>query len=184
LAHQWFGNLITAKSGEHHWLQEGFATYFAALSDKNILGTDHFYFKMYETANQILQSEKTDTIPVMNPKASSLSFYQKGAWALFYLNEKIGDVKFDLIIKNYLKKYAFKNVTTQDFFNEIEKVTPFNTKEFEKKWLKSNQFPKEDALLILNKNPNIKDYLNILELYPVSSCPAQLTRGPSRLKTK
>jgi aminopeptidase N len=26
---QWFGNLITAESGKHHWLQEGFATYYA-----------------------------------------------------------------------------------------------------------------------------------------------------------
>jgi aminopeptidase N len=24
LAHQWFGDLITAESGKHHWLQEGF----------------------------------------------------------------------------------------------------------------------------------------------------------------
>ena len=29
LAHQWFGNFITAQSGKHHWLQEGFATYYA-----------------------------------------------------------------------------------------------------------------------------------------------------------
>jgi len=27
LAHQWFGDLVTAKSGKDHWLQEGFATY-------------------------------------------------------------------------------------------------------------------------------------------------------------
>lgn len=165
LAHQWFGNLITAQSGEHHWLQEGFATYFAVLSDKNILGEDYFYFKMYENANKIMQSEKTDTIPVMNAKASSLSFYQKGAWALFELNEKIGNEKFDLAIKNYLKKYAFKNVTTQNFLDEIKKVTNFNTKDFENKWLKSNKFPKEDALLILSKNEKIKEYLKILELY-------------------
>ncbi|MGL5113535.1 MAG: M1 family aminopeptidase, partial [Flavobacterium sp.] len=34
LAHQWFGNMITAKSSQHHWLQEGFATYFALLAEK------------------------------------------------------------------------------------------------------------------------------------------------------
>jgi aminopeptidase N len=32
LAHQWFGNLVT-ESGKHHWLQEGFATYYALLAE-------------------------------------------------------------------------------------------------------------------------------------------------------
>jgi aminopeptidase N len=34
LAHQWFGNLVTAESGKHHWLQEGFATYYALLAER------------------------------------------------------------------------------------------------------------------------------------------------------
>ena len=34
LAHQWFGDLVTEKSGSHHWLQEGFATYYAYLAEK------------------------------------------------------------------------------------------------------------------------------------------------------
>ncbi|HZJ19501.1 MAG TPA: M1 family metallopeptidase, partial [Pricia sp.] len=33
LAHQWFGNLVTEKDGNHHWLHEGFATYYAYLTE-------------------------------------------------------------------------------------------------------------------------------------------------------
>src|SRR5690606_11189354 len=42
LAHQWFGNLVTETSGTHHWLQEGFATYYALLDEKNIFGEAHY----------------------------------------------------------------------------------------------------------------------------------------------
>jgi aminopeptidase N len=78
LAHQWFGDLVTAQSGKHHWLQEGFATYYAALAEREIYGDDYFYSKLYETAQQIKYASRTDTIPVLNEKASSLSFIKRG----------------------------------------------------------------------------------------------------------
>jgi aminopeptidase N len=93
LAHQWFGDLVTAQSGKHHWLQEGFATYYAALAEREIYGDDYFYSKLYETAQQIKYASRTDTIPVLNEKASSLSFIKR-AWALFALREAIGDQAF------------------------------------------------------------------------------------------
>ena len=31
LAHQWFGNWVTSKNSENHWLHEGFATYYSWL---------------------------------------------------------------------------------------------------------------------------------------------------------
>jgi aminopeptidase N len=63
-------------SGKHHWL-EG-ATYYAALAEREIYGDDYFYSKLYETAQQIKYASRTDTIPVLNEKASSLSFIKKG----------------------------------------------------------------------------------------------------------
>jgi aminopeptidase N len=90
LAHQWFGDLITAKSGKHHWLQEGFATYYALLAEQSVFGEDYFSWKMYEMAERLQQNAKTDTVPIMNEKASSLTFYQKGAWALHVLRENVG----------------------------------------------------------------------------------------------
>lgn len=77
LAHHWFGDLITAESSTHHWLQEGFATYYALLAERSIFGDDYFYAKLYDTAQQIKFASRTDTIPVLNAKASSLTFMKK-----------------------------------------------------------------------------------------------------------
>ncbi|WP_258931969.1 M1 family metallopeptidase [Flavobacterium oreochromis] len=133
LAHHWFGDLITAKEGKHHWLQEGFATYYALLAERHLLGETHFQFELLKYAEEIQNNSKKDTIPILNEKASVLSFYKKGAWALHYLKESIGENNFKKAVKAYLKKYKFKNVDTQDFLNEIKKVAPdFNIFEFKK----------------------------------------------------
>ncbi|MCA1965874.1 MAG: M1 family metallopeptidase, partial [Flavobacterium sp.] len=115
LAHQWFGDLITAQSGKHHWLQEGFATYYALLAERHLFGDDYFFEELNDYAEQLKRASKTDTIPVMNEKASSLSFYKKGAWALHVMREDIGPKNFQKAVKKYLKKYQYKNVNTDDF---------------------------------------------------------------------
>lgn len=156
LAHQWFGNLVTAESGKHHWLQEGFATYYALLAEKEIYGEDYFYAKLYESAQQLRFASRTDTIPVLNAKASSLSFYQKGAWALFILQENIGQKAFKKAVKMYLKKHSFQNVNTQDFFAEIRKVSHYDLDAFSKVWLENSSFNTLEANDLLNKNKAIK----------------------------
>lgn len=162
LAHQWFGDMITAKSGKHHWLQEGFATYYALLAEKKVFGDDYFHHQLYKTAIQLRNAAKTDTIPVMNEKASSLTFYQKGAWALHVLREAIGENAFKKAVKNYLKKYKFKNVETDDFLAEISKVSDFDTQSFKEKWLEKSGFEYHEAIgLLTKKNAFIAQYLEI-----------------------
>lgn len=164
LAHQWFGNLVTATESKHHWLQEGFATYFALLAEKQIYGDDYFYFKLYETAQQLKYASRTDTIPLLNAKASSLTFYEKGAWSLFVLHQEIGDKTFKKVIKNYLNKYAFQSVTTADFLNEIKKESNFDTENFSKVWLESTVFDTQKANELLLKNKNIKQLFEVEKL--------------------
>lgn len=164
LAHHWFGDLITAESSKHHWLQEGFATYYAALAERNIFGDDYFYSKLYDTAQQIKFASRTDSIPVLNPKASSLTFYEKGAWTLFVLHESIGDKAFKKAIKSYLKKYAYQTVNTEDFFNEIKKVSNFDLDKFQKTWLESTVFDTPTANALLSKNKTIQVRLEVDKL--------------------
>jgi aminopeptidase N len=156
LAHQWFGNLVTAESGKHHWLQEGFATYYALLAEKEIYGEDYFYSKLYESAQQLKFASRTDTIPVLNAKASTLTFYQKGAWALFVLQKEIGDKAFKKAVSNYLKKHAFKSVNTPDFFAEIKKVSRYDLDNFSKVWLENTVFNTQQANSLLLKNKAIQ----------------------------
>ena len=164
LAHHWFGDLITAESSTHHWLQEGFATYYAALAEREIYGDDFFYSKLYETAQQIKFASRTDSVPVLNAKASSLTFYEKGAWALFVLHESIGDKAFKKAVKSYLSKYAYQTVNTQNFFDEIKKVSDFDLDKFQKTWLESTAFDTPTANALLSKNKAIQIRLEIDKL--------------------
>ncbi len=161
LAHQWFGDLVTAKTGKHHWLQEGFATYYALLAERKIFGNDYFYYTMYKNSLLLRKEAKTDTIPILNEKASSYSFYQKGAWALFVISEAIGEKNFKKAIKNYLKKYQFKNVETADFLSEIAAVSDFDIIRFQKEWLEDYHFPTEQANDLLKKNESFRILIEI-----------------------
>ncbi len=177
LAHQWFGNLVTEKANEDHWLQEGFATYYALLAEKDIFGDDYYFWQLYQTAEQLKAlSDEGKGESLLNPKAISLTFYQKGAWALHILREKIGDKAFKTAIKNYLEKYKFKNVSTDDFLNEVRNVTETDISDFENNWLKQSAFQSEEVYQSLRKSPFIKKYFEVsaLRAIPFSDKKIQL----------
>lgn len=165
LAHQWFGNYVTARSGEHHWLQEGFSTYYALLAERMIFGDDHYYWKLFEAAEQLKAlSDKGKGEALLNPKASSLTYYQKGAWALHILNEKVGEKAFKEAVRNYLLNNAFGSVTTQDFLSEVEKTSGMDLSEFEANWLQQSAFQGTEALNSLKESAFLRNYMEIAAL--------------------
>lgn len=162
LAHQWFGNLVTETSGTHHWLQEGFATYYALLAEKDIFGEDHYYWQLYQYAQELLEQEKAGGgTSLLDPVSSSITFYKKGAWVLHILREQVGDKTFKLAVKNYLEKHQFKNVETNDFISEVEKTSGKGLSEFVKVWLESETFHNALVLESLKQSRFINDYLKV-----------------------
>lgn len=166
MAHQWFGNLVTAKAGKDHWLQEGFATYYALLAEREVYGTDHFYWQLYEMAEMITKDAKENkNTAVYSEKATTITYYQKGAWMLFYLSSQIGEANFNTVVKNYLNKYAFKNATTQDFLNEVTVVVSgFNVDNYKRNWLENKSFNTKDALFLIENSPLVRSYFEVLTL--------------------
>ncbi|MGH2666276.1 M1 family metallopeptidase [Flavobacterium sp.] len=167
LAHQWFGDMVTEVSGKDHWLQEGFATYYALLAEKELFGEDHFNYELLKIADELKAASKTDTIPILNGKASSLTFYQKGAWALHVLDENVGHKNFQKAVKNYVKKYQFKNVVTDNFLDEIKKVSSYDVDSFKKNWLERPGFNYDEATVLLNKNHLVKTYSDLRKLQDI-----------------
>ena len=163
LAHQWFGNLVTETSSEHHWLHEGFATFYAYLAEKDIFGEDYFYWRLLETAKALERFSGDDNGEALrNPNAGSLTFYEKGAWALVMLEDRIGEEAFKKGIQNYLNTYAFKNVTIPNFMDEMEKASNMALADFETVWLENTHFPYGEVVSFLKKkNTSIQTYFEL-----------------------
>lgn len=135
LAHQWFGNLVTAKNSDHHWLHEGAATYYQWLSERNLYGRDYFDWERYKAAQLVFSASLADTVPLGNGKAGSNRFYQKGAWVLYMLNQRLGRANFREMMKHFLTKYSYGVVTTDSLNESIKAVTGTGMPQFFEKWV-------------------------------------------------
>jgi aminopeptidase N len=177
LAHQWFGDLVTATSGEHHWLQEGFATYYALLAEKEVFGQDYFDFKLYNSAQDLKRQDLAGNgTSLLNPKSSSLTFYQRGAWVLYALRDKVGDIIFRDAVKSYLEKYQYANVKTSDFISEVETRYEKPLTEFVSKWIEANEFAFNDAVALL------KERSSFIQEYVMVDCEANSSKCEEYLK--
>ncbi|TRM75982.1 peptidase M1 [Sulfolobus sp. E5] len=128
LAHQWFGDLVTTKHWSNIWLNEGFATYFQALYYLHSRGENEFIYEMYMKLKDYLEEYKKYSRPIVigyykwGEELFDRHTYPKGALVLHTLRSYLGDSKFKLGIKNYLEKYKFSSVDTEDFRKAMEEV--------------------------------------------------------------
>lgn len=162
MAHQWFGNLVTEQSSAHHWLHEGFASYYALMAEKEIFGLPYFSWQLFNKA-QMLQSlsEEGEGEALTDPGASSITFYDKGAWAVAILRHKLGNDNFKKGVSTFLQKYAYRNVTIPDLLNTLEETSEVPLGAFRETWLDRTAFPYAEAMAYLVElNPEFKILLD------------------------
>jgi aminopeptidase N len=136
LAHQWFGDYVTAKSDAHHWLQESFATYYDALFERSVFGEDHFKWGMRENQNAALAEGEKNNLPVAHSQAGSARHYPKGAFVLNMLKYVAGGREiYNRAIKNYLDKHAYSNVVSEDLLSSFQETTGMSLTWFWDEWI-------------------------------------------------
>lgn len=140
IAHQWFGDAVTMNDWSEVWLSEGFATYFTALYFEARDGKERFTRIMNTYMNDYKHNSNWK-IPIVYKDYKRISellnveTYQKGAFFLHALRQKIGDKNFFKSIKEYYAKHIHSNVTTNDFKSVVESVSRENLDELFAKWL-------------------------------------------------
>jgi aminopeptidase N len=149
LAHQWFGNSVTEYDWDDVWLSEGFATYFTLLFIEHAYGRDEFVggFKKSRVLIMEFYKEQPDYRIVHDQlsdmsKVSNRMTYQKGAWFLHMLRNKMGDVDFRKGIRSYYRKYYNGNASTSDLIHEMESASGQKLSRTFQQWLYQGGNPK------------------------------------------
>ena len=135
LAHQWFGDLVTARSAAHHWLQESFATHYNLTYEREVFGQDHFDWARREAVNKALDASRQDKKPVAHSEAGSVRHYPKGSVVLQMLKYVTSRQAFNKSIKHYLEKHKYQNVDSEDLLVAFHETLGKSLDWFWEEWI-------------------------------------------------
>lgn len=145
LAHQWFGDYVTARGGEGTWLQESFATHYQKHFERSVFGEDHFQWLRRGEMQAVLEAGKRNSNPVVNTSAGTERVYQKGSLVLDMLKYVLGKEQFNKALAYYLKKHPYQNVDTHDFSIAFLETLGVNLDWFFEEWLYRGGEPKYEV---------------------------------------
>lgn len=135
LVHQWFGDLVTARDGRHHWLQESFATFYPNLFFRQVMGEEDYQWRRRQQHNSALSAGERDNLPVVSTKGGSARHYPKGASVLDMMVYVFGEEQYRRVINHYLKRHAYQNVETNDLFQSFQDTLGLAPHWFFDQWL-------------------------------------------------
>jgi hypothetical protein len=142
LAHQWFGDSVSLDSWQHIWLNEGFATYAQWLWDDS-----QGFLSVQARVDGWLSLEAESffwSVVVADPGVDALfsaAVYQRGALALHYLRQAVGDDTFFEILQSWAGAHAGSNVTSEDFIAWSEAISGQDLRELFEVWIYRGEKP-------------------------------------------
>lgn len=148
LGHQWMGDLVTCRSWEHLWLNEGWATYLEAVWAGELHGTSGYRDTLARTAASMLEhyrerpGQAPRDVPMVSNRYSSPDdpfqkgddVYAKGGFILHMLHERLGDEVFWKGVRLYIDRHKFGLVETDDFRRVMEEVSGESLQRFFTQW--------------------------------------------------
>jgi len=141
LAHQWFGNSVTARRLRDIWLHEGFACYAEWLWSENSGGpsAEEWARRYHE---QLL--DKPQDLLLTDPGPRQMfddRVYKRGALTLHALRGQLGDEKFFALLKDWAARHRHGTVVTDDFTGLAANYADESLRPLWDAWLYSTEMP-------------------------------------------
>jgi hypothetical protein len=157
VAHQWWGNLVTAEAYQDAWLMEALANYSSlaylekrkgarvleqVLEDyRDDLLRDRGEGKTVESLGPITWGTRLET---SEGDAARTIVYEKGAWILHMLRLRMGDERFFKLLNEVCRRYQYKSISTGAFRALAEEFMPggASLEGFFESWVYGTGIPK------------------------------------------
>lgn len=144
LAHQWFGDYVSARSGNSHWLQESFATHYNVLAEKECFGQDHFDWQRRMAC--ITSIGTADKKAISHSETPTALIYQKGSQVLEMLKYVVGRETYNRSVKRYLLAHKYENVDSDDLLNAFQDESGYGLEWFWDEWVYRGGEPSYNVL--------------------------------------
>lgn len=141
LAHQWFGNTVTASGWDDIWLHEGFACYAEWLwSERSGRDDAEMHARLHWARLQKLPQD----LLLGDPGAVDMfddRVYKRGALLLHSLRLTLGDDAFFTVLRTWTQRYADSAVETADFVALAEEISGQSLGDLFTAWLYAEALP-------------------------------------------
>jgi aminopeptidase N len=141
LAHQWFGNSVTARRWRDIWLHEGFACYAEWLWSEESGGETaeewaaHYYARLRDSPQDLLLSDPGPR-DMFDDRV-----YKRGALTLHALRGVIGDDNFFALLRDWTKRHRHSTAVTDDFTGLAANYADVSLRPLWEAWLYSEDVP-------------------------------------------
>lgn len=141
LAHQWFGNSVTARRWRDIWLHEGFACYAEWLWSEHSGGQTadecarHYHGKLAAAPQNLLLSDPGPR-DMFDDRV-----YKRGAVTLHALRRAIGDESFFRLLRDWTARHRHATAVTDDFTGLAANYADTSLRPLWQAWLYSTALP-------------------------------------------
>lgn len=166
LAHQWFGDTVTANGWSDMWINEGWATFMPPFYVREKQGQEAFDLERYGIFQGGLMAHlsRPDRPVVYKGYKDALEMfdgfiYPGGASRMFMLMHQVGEERFWRACRAYLEERKYTSFDTAAFFATWSKNLDTDLTPFMNQWFFTNGAPdlslsrKGDRLVVTQKAP-------------------------------